>query len=226
MRTRRLKQLLASMLVVGALGSVTVGGVDAVLSSEEQNAQASIATGTLNLSTTVGAGAPCTSYGPGSSANVNTTCDPVFTYVPAAENYPGVPATASVTIKNVGSLDASDLSVYMPSCSAVPTPDAPAPGGGDPCATGGAQLYLQETNALGTPTKCWFPGGGTTCAFSASTLSSFSAYSTSTNAFDLGSGPDALQTRYFVIGVELPAAAANSFQGESAAFLLAWHVTS
>lgn len=226
MRARRVKQLLATMLVVGGLGSVTVGSVDAVLRSEEQNAQASIATGTLNLSNTVGAGTACTSYGAGSVANVNSTCDPVVTYVPAAENYPGVPVRVSIAIKNVGSLAASDLSVYMPTCSAAATPDAPAPGGANPCAAGGAQFYVQETDSLGAATKCWFPGGGVTCSFSADTLSSFATHSSAATAVDLGSGPAALQTRYFVIGLQLPITAANTLQGEAAAFLLAWQMTS
>jgi hypothetical protein len=222
--TWRAKKILATMLLVGALSWLTVGGTFAVLNAQESNAQSSVASGTLTLSDTVETGSACFSYGPGSSANVNNTCQAVFTAASLA--YPGTPLTSKITITNSGSVDASDLSVYMPSCTNIATPGAPAPGGGNPCASGGAQLYIQETDASWTPTTCWF-SGSSPCGFSASTLNTFSAgASSAATALDLGRGPARGQSRYFVIGMQLPSNASNTLQGQAAQFGLTWHITS
>ena len=224
--TWRLKKILASLIVIGALSSVTVTGTFALLTSQETNAGASVASGTLTFTNTVGTGTACLSYGgPASPGNVNTGCDAIVTS--AALNYPGVAITpVKVTIANNGSLDAASLSVYMPSCTAAATPGAPSPGGGNPCATGGAQFYIQETNSLGAATACRYPSGPVTCVLSANTLQLFAANAnTVTSAVNLGSGPAHAQSRYFQIGLALPATAANALQGEEAVFALTWHMS-
>lgn len=224
-KTWLLKKVLATMIAIGALSLLTVGGTYAVLSTQDANKGSTIATGTLTFSNTVNAGTACTSYGSGSSGNVNAACTALITSSTLA--YPGVPVTEKVTIANNGSLDASDLSVFMPSCTASATTGAPTPGGGNPCAASGDQLYIQETNSSGTATACWYPTTGTTCAFSASTLYVFSAnYNSSPSALDLGAGPTHSQTRYFVIGLQVPSTDTGSLQGESATFPLTWHMTS
>lgn len=222
--TWRAKQILATMIVVGSLSSLTVGGTFALLNSQESNALSFVSSGTLTFGNVVNAGTSCFSYGAGSTANVNSACDALFTS--ATQNYPGVPVTAKVTITNNGSLDASDLSVYMPSCTNTVTPGAPAPGGGDPCAAGGAELYIQETNSLWSPQTCWFLGSSP-CPFATSSLNLFSANaSTPATALDLGAGPAAGKSRYFIIGMELPSNASNTLQGQAAQFGLTWHITS
>lgn len=270
------------------------------------------------------------------TANVNTGCDAVLAWAPDSESYPGTPVTTSVAIADTGSLAASDLLAYMPSCLRAVTPDAPfaaaAPsissfgsasssggslvggttyyyevtsvtgttesvagsessytpptgtstnqvtlnwpavagatgykiyrstseggekllasvgavtsyadntaaspagsppsgaGSGNPCLTGGAQLSIQETNASGTATKCWYPTTATTCTFSGtSDLGAFTSHQTSATALDLGAGPTATGTRYFQIGVQLPSTAANALQGTGAAFTLHWYALS
>jgi predicted ribosomally synthesized peptide with SipW-like signal peptide len=222
-----LKKVLATMIVVGGISSLTVGGTFALFNSQESNAQSSIASGTLTLSDTVtsGSATACFSYGAGSSANVNNTCEGVFAM--SAQNYPGVTAKAEVTILNNGSLDGTDLSLYMPGgCATVATTGAPSPGGGDMCASTGALFYVQETDMAGTPTKCWYPSAaGTTCTVT-STLSTFKTNFTSTiAALDLGTGPAHGASRYFEIGMQIPSTATNTLQGEAAQFGLTWHIT-
>jgi len=139
-------------------------------------------------------------------------------------SYPGIPRTATVAITDNGSLDGSDLSVYMPSCSNTLTPAAPTHGGGNPCALAGAQLYIQETN--GATTTCLFPAAAGACSFVANTLYLFAAnYSSSAGALHLGAIAHG-QVRTFVIGMQLPSDASNNLQGQAAQFGLTWHITS
>jgi hypothetical protein len=223
--TWRLQKLLASFLVLGAVGSITVGGTYGMLNSEGTNQDSLVASGTLTLSNTVTGGTACFSYGAGSSGNVNTGCQALFTS--ATENYPGVPRTAQVTIANNGSLDYGDLSVYMPSCTSTTTPGAPAPGGADPCAPSGAQFYIQETDAtFTTALSCWFPAAAGACAFASNSLFVFKVNKNApASALDLGSGPVHGASRYFVIGMQLPTNASNTLQGQAALFSLTWRFT-
>jgi hypothetical protein len=221
--TWRAKQLLVSAMAVGGLSFFAAGGTFGLLSSQESNKGASISSGTLTLSNVVNAGTACFSYGgPASPGNVNNTCQALV--VSSSLNYPGQPRTATVTVTNNGSLDASDLSVYMPSCTNVATPLAPNPGGGNPCASGGAQLYIQET--VGTTNTCLYPAAAGACSFVASTLYLFALNrSTAASALHLGATAHGL-TRTFTIGLQLPSDAANTLQGQAAQFGLTWRITS
>jgi hypothetical protein len=222
--TWRLKRMLLSLIVVGALSFLTMGGTYAVLSSTTSNAGSTVATGTLTFNDQVNSGTVCASYGTGNTGNSNSACSALITSS-TIEN-PGVPVTASVTITNNGSLDAGDLSLYMPSCTQGTTSGATTVGGGNPCSVSGAQFYVQETDSSGTPTTCWFPSGAGACAFVGSSLYVFDAnYNSTASSLDLGSGPAHGQTRYFVIGMQLSATAGNALQGESATFPLTWHMT-
>jgi hypothetical protein len=224
--TWRLKKILAALIVFGGLSSVTATGTFALLTSQESNSGSSVASGTLTFDNIVNTGTACFSYGgPSSPGNVNTACQALITS--ATLNYPGVAITpVKVTITNDGSIDAGDLSVYMPSCAASATPGAPAPGGADPCSTNGAQFYIQETTSTGTPTTCWYPSAVGACTFTASSLHLFAANAnTTTSALDLGKGPAHATARYFLIGMQLPSTANNALQGEAAVFGLTWHMS-
>jgi hypothetical protein len=220
---RATKKVLASVMVIGAMGSITVSGAYGLMNSETSNPTVKAATGTLTFSNTVGTASACYSYtGAASSGNVNSSCTPIYTS--ASENYPGTPATVHVTITNNGSLPISDLKLYMPSCTAANTPTSPSPGSADPCGAGGAQFYLQETDASWTPLKCWFPAASGSCALASNSLFVFAQnYKTLSNAPDLGPGPAAGASRYFVIGMQLPSNASNALQGREAVFGLTWH---
>ncbi|HVC87417.1 MAG TPA: hypothetical protein VNC40_08330 [Gaiellaceae bacterium] len=222
--TWHLKTVLASLIVVGSMSYLTVEGVFAILSSESINSHSSIASGTLTFSNTVNANTSCYSYGAGSSGNVNSACDALFSS--ATLMYPGTVATAKVTIANNGSLDASDLSVYMPTCAKVTSPGAPSPGGANPCGSGGALFYIQETNSSWVPTTCWFPAAVGACSLTTDTLYFFANSATSSaSALDLGPGPAHAASRYFIVGTELASAASNTLQGEEAQFDLTWHMS-
>lgn len=228
-RTRPVKRLLLLLMLIGGLATVTVPGVWALFSADTRNTQQSATSGTLTFTNTVASGSLCFSYGGSATPGNVNACDPLFTYSAAAENYPDVPVFADVTITNNGSLGASDLSLYMPGgCSATSTPDAPAPGAGNPCSTGGLQLYVQEMQSdFTTVVKCRYPASAGSCVFSANTLNTFATNGTSVaTALDLGAGPAAGASRYFRIGLQLPSSATNALQGREAVFSLTWHMTS
>lgn len=224
---RRLKFLLVASMAAGALGFVAVPKVWALFTAEAGQLPASATSGTLVMNLTVN-GNSCFSYnGPASPGNLNSGCSALYTYAPANELYPGVPVTVNVTVKDAGTLDASDIRLYMPGgCTVSQTGDAPSAGGASPCAAGGMQVYVQETATLGgPPTKCWLPAGGTTCSFTTN-LSTLATATTAANGLDLGAGPTSGGSRFFTIGIQLPSTASNAYQGEAASFVLAWHMRS
>ena len=225
-----LKKLFATLIVIGGLSSLTVGGTFALFTSQDANRMGSVATGTLTLSNTVTSA--CLSYnGPASPGNVNNACNPLFTATAGNLVFPGGSATANVTILNNGTLNSSDLSVYMPSCTKIASPGATTSLGGDPCAAGGMQFYIEEaTSAAFTPgtSACKFPTVSTTpCSFTANSLNTFATgYFDAPSALDLGSGPAAGASRYFIVGIMLPSSAPTTLQGQAAQFGLTWHITS
>lgn len=225
-RTWRVKQALVGLMAVGGLSSLGVGGTFALFRSEAANVGSKVATGTLTLNDKVGEGATCYSYkgeaGKEPSKNANEACQALFTS--ASLNYPGTAAVAKVKISNDGSLDAKDLELYMPSCSAENTPSASSPGAGNPCATEGNEMYVQETSSSGEATECRYPAGAGACKWVANTLYIFSQnYKSTASALDLGSGPEHEKARYFEVALRIPAAASNELQGRQAAFGLTWY---
>ncbi|HEY8647241.1 MAG TPA: hypothetical protein VIL77_15330 [Gaiellaceae bacterium] len=220
-----LKKMLASLSVVGAVSCFTITGTYAVLSSETRNAGGRISSGTLTFSNKVNVNTACYSYGAGSTGNVNSSCDSLFQNTTLM--YPGTAVTQKVTLKNDGSLDGQALSVYMPTCTAVTSPGAP-PGGGDPCASGGAQIYIEERDSAfsaGSAT-CVYPVAVGACILSANTMSYLAGVrNTASSAYPLGNGPVAGASRYFIVGMQLPSGASNALQGEEALFSLTWHLS-
>jgi predicted ribosomally synthesized peptide with SipW-like signal peptide len=242
--TRTVKKLLLSLIAIGALASITTGGTYALFNSESENVASSIQTGKLSMTETIGSGpnnnATCTSSD--KSWNSNATCLALFTT--ASLNYPGTTATVKVSFTNpAGNQDGYDLSVSMPSgsCSSSTTPSATITGGGNPCASGGDFLWIEETNSSGTAIHCWYPAGGTSCSDPGSgTLYNFSqsyGYAPTAppegsnnggNLLDIswdGSKQYALtagSTRYFLIGIQ--EGTSNTLQGETATFPLLFHL--
>ena len=253
MTRRHFKKLLASLILIGALGSITTGGTYAILTSDTQNASSVVASSTLTMSNTSGA-TTCTSQS-GSTNTVTSGCAQLFTT--ATLQYPSTLATVNVQVTNTGSAPGWDLGLSMPGatagagCSMSTTPSAAVIGGGNPCGASGDLFYVQETQSnFTTPVHCWYPAGGTTCSIAGGgTINAFSTsyYFNGTcspgcnNGPKLNLGNDAstspatqyalapsasqtASTRYFVIGVQ--EGTSNTLQGETATFSLLWHLDS
>ncbi|HZQ80829.1 MAG TPA: hypothetical protein VFB25_02510 [Gaiellaceae bacterium] len=234
--TRPVKKVLLSFLVVGGLSCFTLAGTYATWNSESSDRGISIATGSLTLRNFVGTyptfGPQCDSYS--ASNNFNSSCTAVYSASPVFYPSSSTPAPSLIDVKvtNTGTINASTFSVYMPTCSAVLNSSAPSgDGGGNPCATGGFEMTINETDSTFSLTdgneKCVFPtttSAGTPCTYTASTLAFMAAHKTA-GSWPLSGGLASNQTRNFVIGLALPSNPANNLQGEEASFTLTWNAS-
>jgi hypothetical protein len=236
-----LKKALLSLMVVGFISSVTAIRTDAILTDQIQNAGSTASTGTLTLETnwTDNAGAnpqTCRSRDSTAVGNNTVTCAPMFTN---ATTWPGSTQTIRLTVTNTGSVPASALDMWMPSCTDGNTAGAPIQGlWGSPC--GQDTFSIQETASdFSTPVQCWWPTRSlATCpALIDGTLgvffSNYHAYpgdklysyaSAPPQAVALGVG--AANARYFLITVGLPADDTGALQGRSLLFPLQFHIES
>ena len=239
--SRRLKVVLAGLVLAGSMSFLTVSGTYAIFTSEERDAGATAASGTLTLSEVTNGvtASPCKSWAAGATANANTGCALLIS-TPTLQ-YPGQSVSGTVALQNTGSVDANDLSLYMPTCTATTSPSAGVVGGGNPCteiadngSPDGLELTIEETTSAGAVQKCLYPVVATgACTASTDWASGapnsfpiFAEYATDMGtAYDLGPGPAKGQTRYFKVTVILPTEASNSLQGEQALFGLTWHLS-
>jgi hypothetical protein len=152
MSSNTIKKLLLSLIVVGVLASFTARGTFAVFNSSTKN-PASIATGSILMTNSVGGGSNCYSDLTAANKNVNTGCTQPFStttlYPVLSSTAPTPPQTtvayADVTITSAGlpvstnSTLPATLMLYMPNCDASNNATAGAYlGGGNPCCPGDA----------------------------------------------------------------------------------------
>ena len=203
MSKKRFKQYLMLLTVVGLVAIAAGGGSGtfASFTAETTNAGNTFSTGTLVLSNTVNGGTACLSTNGGATdTNINATCDKVFT---VSVKKPGDTYLADqIDIKNVGSLNPSDLTFAASACADSDAVGENYHGTGSLC--GALDVYVQEwtSNSYATPSHCWYGGGtATTCAFSNSdTLSTINGASPITLTGALPAGSD----RYFTVAPRAP----------------------
>jgi hypothetical protein len=225
------QKVLLSMGVVAGLGVLAGAGTFATFTAQTTNPDNVFANGTLVLSNEVDSLGACLSTGAGTDTddNENEACDTVFDLAVRA---PGDSDTTNVTLKNMGSLAASNLVVFSGLCTDSDATGENYNGDGSPCSK--IQIYIQKwTSALrDTPADCLY-GGETvanTCDFSnaAKTLATFVSDHTNLGEGLSAGGLAALggaDTAWFTIGVKLPTDADNTFQGRAATLALNWHIT-
>lgn len=111
----RTKKTLLALMAIGAAAYFAGAGTFASFSAETTNAGSSIASGTLTMSDQVNTGTVCVSSAAPAANNVNPNCAAVLSLTNIA---PGAFAgVALVTVKNTGSIDASNLFLYAPQVS-------------------------------------------------------------------------------------------------------------
>lgn len=205
---------LIAALLLAELLSLGVGGTFASYTSETNNPGTSVGTGTLTLSTTNNS-VTCNSYT--AADNNNTGCGSLNL---SGLLYPGQSVTASVSVKNSGSLPGNLSTFSLAGCSPALL-----------CSE--AQFFLEQTNSSGGSPNCIYPTptSGSPCAFSSTaTLADFAnnTYYDSADALSLGSIA-AVTTDYFVLGFYLPtfssSSVGNPYQGTSTTLDLSWFMS-
>jgi len=223
----RNRKILVTSVVLLVLAAGLGFGSFATFNAQTNNAGNTFAYGTIVLSNTKQGGTACLSTAGGSTdTNVNTACDQLINLT---AKKPGDSGTANVTLKNVGSFDASTFKLFTPSCSGSNASGETYHGTANPC--GALQLYVQQWSDSGfsTPSACLY-GGATvvnTCDFSdtSKTLTAFTtSYNSSSNGISIGGGLTAGSSTYFTIGVKSASSADNTSQGRQAAFDLDWYI--
>ena len=164
----RLKKYLLTMLLFGIVAFSGTGGTLASFSAETTNTNTTVASGTLTLSNTVGTGTACLSTG--GSGNANSNCNAFFNLTnvePGSWSVTGTNApaqTASIAVKNTGSLNASHFYLWAPAtnnCVDSQTTSSPVAGG-----TFGTQLNFNE-QIFSTTLASTMTAGATTFTMSA-----------------------------------------------------------
>jgi hypothetical protein len=222
----KVKRLLVGVLVVGALTALIGAGTFATFDATTSNSS-TFQSGTIILSNTVTpvTGTACLSTAANSAISAGNTasCDALFA---STLQKPGQTATGHLTLVNVGSLNASTLSLYAASaCSNSHAPDANGDYGvGDLCSQ--LQLTVQEKtdNTFTTNAACVYgTAAGAACTFDAAhTPAAFSGSYTSLAPLTLAGTLNTATPRYFVISVFFPSASNNTFQGDQDNLVLDW----
>jgi hypothetical protein len=219
------RKVLLTLAVLMLLAAGLGFGSFATFNAETDNPGNVFAHGTLVLSNTKQAASACLSTAGGSTdTNVNPNCDQLFNLT---VKKPGDSGTVNLTLKNVGSLDASIFKVFSPSCTPADASGESYHGTGNPCST--VQLYVQQwsDSAFSTPLACLYGGAtGSTCNFSdtSKTLGAFAAtYSSSGSGLSVGS-LNAGTSAYFTIGVKSPSTTGNNQQGRQATQDFDWYI--
>lgn len=226
-----LKKILLSLMVLGVVSSILGAGTFASFNAQTTNGNNTFKTGTLVLSNTKTseAGASVVSptcYSNGSGAtdtNANASC---ATLITAAGMKPNDIYTATLTLKNEGSLDANAFNVFSSACATADAAGQTYHGTGDLCSK--IQLYIQEVDGTGNDTTCLYGNTGTSCDFSDATrtLADFVTNHTTSNA-GLAVHSNALtagSSSYIRIGMKLPLDADNSYQGRTATVDFNWYI--
>lgn len=103
------------MLLAGIAVYVGGGGVFGSFSAETANPGSTAASGTLTMSDTVNSGSACTSIDAvNATNNVNPSCGSVLTLTNLAPGVFPSTGTATVTVQDTGSIDASKLWLWAP----------------------------------------------------------------------------------------------------------------
>lgn len=224
------RKVLLSLGVVAGIGALAGAGTFATFTAQTANPNNVFADGTLVLSNTVNSGSACLSTAGGSTdVNDNSGCSVAFNL---SVQKPGDSDTENLTLKNVGSLAASDLDTFG-TCANADVGAETYHGTGLPCSE--VQFYVQQwsDSARTTPAACLYGGtsGPNTCDFSDGNKTLHDFVTTYHDAASgLSAGPltklgGASDTTWFTIGVKLPDTADNTYQGRQATLALSWHIT-
>ena len=217
-----LARLVPVLVVFALLGLIGGAGTFAAFSASTDN-PATFTTGALVLSNEKTSTTACLSTDDAGAAVNESDCEQLFD---VSVRKPGDEASATLTLKNVGTIDAVAFKVFADgTCSSTTT--GTYSGSANLCTR--LRLSIQEYSDAGftTPSSCHYGGGNaTTCAYddAGRTVSAFlSSHADWTGGLSLGAlAVDA--ERYVRVGVKLDGAEGNDVQGRAATFSLTWRI--
>jgi hypothetical protein len=202
-----LRLILTLMVLIASVS--LLAGTAATLNATTVNPGGSFATGKLILSNQVRNRNPCLSEGE------TVRCDALFPGV----QVPGLPASAQVTIQNVGAVPAASLSLWPTACSTKNSAGGGSHGSGDLCPLTSLSIHDDSHDMCYFPVKT--PGACDTAL--RATFSDFvSRYSESSplalSIDHLGGGI------VYTIVATIDGTAGNPYQGRVADLALTWKI--
>jgi hypothetical protein len=224
---RRLWMLAAGAGAMAALASAVlatgiVGSLQGFTASIT-NGSNSYAAGTLLLNETQGAntcistGANTTSSNTVSAGDSNTTCTAINLFGSQTAADPGITATAAtVTVKNIGTIGASALTLTPAGCTAAANSATSPYSGSD---TSGFCGKVDVTIFNGT--NCVYPSQTGACP---SLSNTYTLSTLGTSALSLGALAASATTTY-TFNLQLDSSATNADQGLAATESFAWNLT-
>jgi predicted ribosomally synthesized peptide with SipW-like signal peptide len=222
-----------ALAAMGALLLAGAGaGTFASFSASTTNSS-TFASGTLVLTDQVDAGSICyssgttaTDTGVNTDTNDNANCAALFNLT---VKKPGDNATANLTLKNDGSIDATALKGFASAaCADANETSETYHGTGNLCSTLLLSIQNYGNDSTRTaPASCLYGGAsGNVCNNSdaTKTIGAFTgAYPDANTTLAMGT-LTAGTSRYLTIGINFPSTATNNVQGRKATFGLKWQI--
>lgn len=212
------QQLLLSLIVLGAAGSVVGTGTFATFSAQTKNPSNTFATGTLVLkqSNLPGSATCLSTSGGNTNTNTNASCT---TLINVSNQTPGSQQNQVISLTNDGSLNATTFTVDSTSCT-----------GATLCGSTSMRMYIQQcgsvtSNTCNSPSCVWPSTGANSCDLTKTqgtgwdTLSNWAAAS----ALSL-SGLNAGATKNFNIVLGFDSAAPVSLAAQTASLSFTWQL--
>jgi hypothetical protein len=234
-------QVLISLMVVATVVAVVGSGTFATFNAATRNAP-SITAGVLVLGDKVNVGSECFSAGGASVSPANSgACTGVWSLTTET---PGTAISPlRMTIRNAGSIPASQLSLYAAAACANSHVGAGYDGTGAICSQVQLEIQQYTDNTFGTPLRCLYgsavgasclaevnklPAGCnvSTCTSygfvdAAKTLANFGTTVTSGSPVNIGAVGAGAST-YYLVFASLPGNSGDSFQGRRADLTFTW----
>jgi hypothetical protein len=211
----------SGLLATGVVGSLSGFSASITNSSSQFSAGTVVLSenqsSTTCLSTGSGSGSGSTTV---SSANANTTC-PISLFGSITNASQGTSTTASVTVENLGTINASALDLTPSSCTASANSATSPYSGAD---TSGFCGLVDVTIYNGS--KCVYPAGAGACPALAHTytLATLAAAGALTGIGSSSGGLSAGASQTFTFSLELDSTATNADQGLTASEPLVWNL--
>ena len=221
---RGLAAAIVSMLALGAIAGVTLGGFSASI----DNPTNTISSGTIQLKEGVGA-TTCYSTGTGSGGTVtasNTgTCSTINDLGAALDQVPaGTAVSTTVTLTNVGNTATTGASLVTTACTAAAASDDDSYVGSDTAGFCGKVDVTVANTTSGATDKCVYPTQTAVCP-SLSNSNTLAGLANTTFGTVPMSPLAAGGVATYVITVQLDTSATNADQGLAATIPFTWTIT-